>query len=107
MDRGAIQVGEVTITRLEEGYGPVFPADVLMPAWDQGIRDDHGPVIDQFVDAAPQVRTEGDVTIIPVVEEVLVVEKRLVLKIMPSSAWVPTTMPARPPAISARSIRRR
>jgi len=51
MDRGAIQVGEVTITRLEEGYGPVFPADVLMPAWDRGIRDDHGPVIDQFVDA--------------------------------------------------------
>lgn len=28
----------------------------------------------------PQVRQEGDVTIIPVVEEVLVVEKRLVLK---------------------------
>ncbi len=32
------------------------------------------------VDAAPPVRTEGDVTIIPVLEEVLVVEKRLVLK---------------------------
>lgn len=29
---------------------------------------------------APQVRTEGDVTILPVVEEVLVVEKRLLLK---------------------------
>jgi stress response protein YsnF len=28
----------------------------------------------------PEVRTEGDLTIIPVVEEVLVVEKRLVLK---------------------------
>ncbi len=32
------------------------------------------------IDAAPSVRTEGDVTIVPVVEEVLVVEKRLVLK---------------------------
>ena len=32
------------------------------------------------VDAAPPVREEGDVTIIPVIEEVLVVERRLVLK---------------------------
>jgi uncharacterized protein (TIGR02271 family) len=31
------------------------------------------------VDVAPQVRTEGDVTIVPVLEERLVVEKRLVL----------------------------
>ena len=28
----------------------------------------------------PQIRTEGDLTVIPVLEEVLVVEKRLVLK---------------------------
>ncbi|HEY8565498.1 MAG TPA: YsnF/AvaK domain-containing protein [Beijerinckiaceae bacterium] len=32
------------------------------------------------VTTAPEVRTEGDVTIIPILEEVLVVEKRLVLK---------------------------
>lgn len=32
------------------------------------------------VERPPAVRTEGDVTILPVVEEVLVVEKRLVLK---------------------------
>lgn len=31
-------------------------------------------------EAAPQVRNEGGVTIIPVLEEILVVEKRLVLK---------------------------
>lgn len=36
--------------------------------------------IGRTVDVAPDIRTEGDVTIIPVVEEVLVVEKRLVLK---------------------------
>ena len=36
--------------------------------------------IDKVVESAPQIRTEGDVTIIPVVEEVLVVEKRLLLK---------------------------
>jgi uncharacterized protein (TIGR02271 family) len=35
---------------------------------------------DHEVEEAPPVRTEGDVTIVPVVEEVLVVEKRLVLK---------------------------
>jgi len=32
------------------------------------------------VETAPEIRTEGDVTIVPVLEEVLVVEKRLVLK---------------------------
>ncbi|MBD8554323.1 YsnF/AvaK domain-containing protein [Rhizobium sp. CFBP 8762] len=36
--------------------------------------------IDREVDVAPQVRTEGDVTIIPVLEEIVIVEKRLVLK---------------------------
>jgi uncharacterized protein (TIGR02271 family) len=32
------------------------------------------------LDTAPEVRVHGDTTIIPVIEEVLVVEKRLVLK---------------------------
>lgn len=32
------------------------------------------------VTAVPEIRTEGDLTIVPVVEEVLVVEKRLVLR---------------------------
>ncbi|MBF9195618.1 YsnF/AvaK domain-containing protein [Microvirga terrestris] len=36
--------------------------------------------IDRIVERAPEVRTENDVTIIPVLEEILVVEKRLVLK---------------------------
>lgn len=36
--------------------------------------------VNRPVDAVPDVRTVGDVTIIPVVEEVLVVTKRLVLK---------------------------
>lgn len=36
--------------------------------------------VDREVDHVPKVRVEGDVTIVPVVEEVLVVEKRLVLK---------------------------
>ena len=36
--------------------------------------------IGRVVDATPEVRQEGDVTILPVMEEVLVLERRLVLK---------------------------
>ena len=36
-------------------------------------------VVDRVVDAVPPVREEGDVTIVPVVEERLVIETRLVL----------------------------
>lgn len=36
--------------------------------------------IDRFVDTVPVTRTEGDVVIVPIFEEVLVVEKRLLLK---------------------------
>lgn len=36
--------------------------------------------IDRPIDAMPEVREEGDTTVIPIVEEVLVVERRLVLK---------------------------
>jgi uncharacterized protein (TIGR02271 family) len=37
-------------------------------------------VVNQVITTAPQIRTEGDITIIPVVEEEIVVTKRLVLK---------------------------
>lgn len=40
---------------------------------------EHVP-IGRVIDTVPEVRVEGEVTIIPVVEEILVVEKRLVLK---------------------------
>lgn len=36
--------------------------------------------VGRMVDAVPPVRQEGDTTILPVVEEILVVERRLVLK---------------------------
>jgi stress response protein YsnF len=36
--------------------------------------------IARIVETAPEIRTEGDLTIVPVLEEVLVVEKRLMLK---------------------------
>jgi stress response protein YsnF len=37
-------------------------------------------VVGRPIEAVPAVREEGDVTVIPVIEEVLVVERRLVLK---------------------------
>jgi uncharacterized protein (TIGR02271 family) len=36
--------------------------------------------VDRVVTEVPRIRTEGDTTIVPVVEEILFVEKRLVLK---------------------------
>ena len=36
--------------------------------------------INRVVETAPEVRTENDVTIVPVIEEILVIEKRLILK---------------------------
>lgn len=36
--------------------------------------------IGRIVDAVPHIREEGDTTIMPVVEEILVVERRLILK---------------------------
>jgi uncharacterized protein (TIGR02271 family) len=36
--------------------------------------------IRQLIDKAPSIRTEGDTIIVPVIEEVLVVERRLFLK---------------------------
>ena len=36
--------------------------------------------IDREVDTAPEIRTDGEVTIIPVVEERIVVKRRVILK---------------------------
>ena len=61
MSDGAVKIGEVTITRLEEAYGPTFPAGMLMPEWDAGVRDEHGPdVIAQFIAA------DGDMALVSV-----------------------------------------
>ena len=52
MTKQAVHVGDITVTRLEEVYGPSFPVDMLLPSWDQSARDDHGPdTIAQFVQA--------------------------------------------------------
>ena len=46
-----INIGDVSVARIEESYGPSFLADMLMPSWDASVRDDHGPdTIAQFVE---------------------------------------------------------
>lgn len=53
MSEARLQIGDVAIHRMEEIYGPAFPADVLMPAWDASVRDDLGnATVAQFVDEA-------------------------------------------------------
>ena len=48
---GVVDLGDVKVSRLEESYGPGFPANVLMPSFDGGVRDEFGPdTIAQFVE---------------------------------------------------------
>jgi uncharacterized protein (TIGR02271 family) len=52
---------------------------IEQPLMRENLEVRHVP-INRFIDAPAEVRTEGDVTIIPVMEEVLVVEKKLRLR---------------------------
>jgi glyoxylase-like metal-dependent hydrolase (beta-lactamase superfamily II) len=50
MSHGVVDLGDVTVTRLEESYGPAAPATVIMPSFDPGVREEFGPdTIAQFV----------------------------------------------------------
>ena len=69
-----VETGRVRIRKNVREY----EEHVDIPHVHEEVRVERVPV-DQIVEAAPQVRTEGDVTIIPVVEERYVLEKRLVL----------------------------
>ena len=94
--RGAVEVSDETIQLLEETLhvskrevvtGTVRVAtrtdvrvEVAVVALDRGIVEGTRVPVDRLVDAAPGVRTEGDVTIVPVLEERFVVVKQLYLK---------------------------
>jgi glyoxylase-like metal-dependent hydrolase (beta-lactamase superfamily II) len=60
MGDGAIQIGDVTITRVEESYGAGFPISMMIPAWDEGVRDDHGAAtIAQHVDPSTDLALQS------------------------------------------------
>ncbi|MBO1904239.1 YsnF/AvaK domain-containing protein [Microvirga sp. 3-52] len=70
-----VVTGRVRVRTVTDTIEEVAQADLLR----EDVEVTRVP-IDRVVDAPPQIRTDGDVTIVPVLEEVLVVEKRLVLK---------------------------
>ncbi|QMU27922.1 YsnF/AvaK domain-containing protein [Adhaeribacter radiodurans] len=53
-------------------------AQVETPLLQEEVQVERVPV-NQYIEAAPAVRYEGDVMIIPVIQEVVVIEKRLML----------------------------
>ena len=69
-----VETGRVRIRKDVREY----EEHIDIPHVHEEVRVERVPV-DQFVEEAPQVRTEGDVTIIPILEERYVLEKRLVL----------------------------
>ena len=70
VETAVIRVATVTRTRDQV---------VAEPLTHERIEVEHVPV-GRFVESAPPVREDGDVTIMPVMEEVIVTERRLFLK---------------------------
>jgi uncharacterized protein (TIGR02271 family) len=74
VDKRVVETGKVRVSKRVREHEEV----VDEPLFYENVKVERVPV-NQFVDASPGVRTEGDVTIIPVVEERLVMQKRLVV----------------------------
>src|SRR4051794_3681477 len=75
IDKRRVQAGGVRVHKLVHEHDEI----VSMPLTRDHVEVKH-VVIGRDVDAPLQVRREGDTLIVPIVEEVLVVEKRLRLK---------------------------
>jgi len=69
-----VETGKVKISKQVREYEEI----VDIPHVHEEVKVERRP-IGEFVDTAPKVRTEGETTIIPVLEERYVVEKRLFL----------------------------
>lgn len=75
IDRRLVDTAEVHVRkRVHERTEQVRPT-----ARREEITVEHVPV-NRYVESAPETRVEGDVLVVPVLEEVLVVEKRLLLR---------------------------
>ena len=75
VDKRRVITGRVRVQTVTDTIEEITYADVQR----ESVEVTRVP-IDKVVETAPEIRTDGDVTIVPVLEEVLVVEKRLVLK---------------------------
>ena len=70
-----VETGRVRVTTTVEERTETIAAELLR----ENVVVERTP-INREIEATPEVRWEGDTFIVPIVEEVLVVEKRLVLK---------------------------
>ena len=70
-----VGTGRVTVKTVTDAFDETVEAELMREA----VSVTRVP-IDREVTTVPQIRTEGNVTIVPVLEEILFVEKRLVLK---------------------------
>lgn len=70
-----IVTGRVRISRVTHEHGQLLNEALVR----EQIEINRTP-IGQLIEAMPPIRQEGDVIVIPIVEEILVVERRLVLK---------------------------
>lgn len=73
--RRVVESGRVQVSRTTQSHQQ--PVDELL-GHDEVEVERHA--VGQPIDSMPSIRQEGDVTIVPVVEEVLKIERRLVLK---------------------------
>src|SRR5688572_18874870 len=70
-----VETGRVRVTKVVREQEQVFD----QPLMTEEISVERVPV-GRFVDAAPEVRRDGETLVVPLVEEVVVIEKRLRLK---------------------------
>jgi uncharacterized protein (TIGR02271 family) len=75
IERREVETGRVLVRKTAREYEEVIDE----PIFEEQVEIERVP-INEFVDTAPLIREEGDAIVIPLVEEVLVVEKRLKLR---------------------------
>lgn len=75
VEKRVVETGRVRVRTLVERH-----AELLRDAVTREDAEIERVAVNRVVHEAPAVRTEGDTTIIPLVEEVLVVEKRLIVR---------------------------
>ncbi len=75
VDKRVVETGRVRLSKVVRAEEQTFDVPVMQE--DVSVERVR---VDRVVDAAPEVRQEGDTLIIPLVEEVVVVEKRLMVR---------------------------
>ena len=75
VEKRVVESGGVTVSKHVHEHEEVIDE----PLRQEQVTVEHHPV-NQRVETAPSIRREGTILIIPIVEEVLVIEKQLVLK---------------------------